>query len=119
MVLNRWDNNEAKNQTYQETDLYFQPSTYEGFGNSVLEAMTYGTPSILSGLTAQPEVVKDGGYVLREISEECISKVIIENHGLRATARQKLRSKTLDIVLTEHSYDRCLRDFQAIMMDLK
>ena len=111
--------NETKIQTYQETDLYFQPSTYEGFGNSVLEAMTYGTPAIVSGLTAQPEVVKDSGYVLREISEECISEVIIENHGLTAVARQKLRSKTLDVVLKEHSFDRRLRDFQAIMMYLK
>ena len=32
--------NETKIQMYQEADLYFQPSTYEGFGNSVLEAMT-------------------------------------------------------------------------------
>ena len=111
--------NDTKIAAYQETDLYFQPSTYEGFGNSVLEAMTYGTPAIVSGLTAQPEVVKDSGYVLREISEECISEVIIENHGLTAVARQKLRSKTLDVVLTEHSFDRRLRDFQAIMMDLK
>ena len=111
--------NDTKTAAYQETDLYFQPSTYEDFGNSVLEAMTYGTPAIVSGLTAQPEVVKDSGYVLREISKECISEVIIENHGLTATARKKLRSKTLDIVLKEHSFDRRLCDFQAIMMDLK
>jgi len=111
--------NETKIQTYQATDLYFQPSTYEGFGNSVLEAMTYGTPAIVSGLTAQPEVVKDSGYILREISEECISEIIIEYHGLTAAARQKLRSKTLEVVRTEHSFDRRLRDFQAIIEDLK
>ena len=80
--------NETKIQTYQTSDLYFQPSTYEGFGNSVLEAMTYGTPAIVSGLTAQPEVVKDSGYVLREISEECLAEIIIETHSLTAAARQ-------------------------------
>ena len=111
--------NETKIQTYQTSDLYFQPSTYEGFGNSVLEAMTYGTPAIVSGLTAQPEVVKDSGYVLREISEECLAEIIIETHSLTAAARQKLRSKTLEVVRTEHSFDRRLRDFQAIMTDLK
>lgn len=111
--------NETKIQTYQTSDLYFQPSTYEGFGNSVLEAMTYGTPAIVSGLTAQPEVVKDSGYVLREISEECIAEIIIENYGLTTTARQKLRNKTLEVVRTEHSFDRRLRDFQAIMTELK
>ena len=111
--------NETKIQAYQTSDLYFQPSTYEGFGNSVLEAMTYGTPAIVSGLTAQPEVVKDSGYVLREISEECLAEIIIETHSLPAAARQKLRSKTLEVVRTEHSFDRRLRDFQAIMMDLK
>ena len=111
--------NDTKTAAYQETDLYFQPSTYEGFGNSVLEAMTYGTPPVVSELTAQPEVVKDSGYVLREISKECISEIIIENHGLTAAARQKLRSKTLEVVRTEHSFDRRLRDFQAIIGDLK
>ena len=111
--------NETKIQMYQEADLYFQPSTYEGFGNSVLEAMTYGTPAIVSGLTAQPEVVKDSGYVLREISEECISKVILENHTMTAAERDKMRTKTLDVVLSEHSFDRRLRDFEAIMKDLE
>ena len=111
--------NDTKIAAYQETDLYFQPSTYEGFGNSVLEAMTYGTPAIVSGLTAQPEVVKDSGYVLREISEECIAEIIIENYGLTTTERQKLRNKTLEVVRTEHSFDRRLRDFQAIMTELK
>ena len=111
--------NETKIQTYQTSDLYFQPSNYEGFGNSVLEAMTYGTPAIVFGLTAQPEVVKDSAYVLREISEECLAEIIIETHSLTAAARQKLRSKTLEVVRTEHSFDRRLRDFQAIMTDLK
>lgn len=87
IVASNFADNETKNEMYQEADLYFQPSTYEGFGNSVLEAMSYGTPAIVSGLTAQPEVVKDSGYVLREISEDWIYKVILENHTLTAAER--------------------------------
>ena len=109
---------ETKNLAYQQSDLYFQPSIYEGFGNSVLEAMTYGTPAIVSGFTAQPEVVKDSGYVLREISAECISSTILEYTSLTARDRKKMRAKTLEVVRTHHSFDIRLKEFQSIIKDL-
>ena len=40
------------------------PSSYEGFGAPVIEAMALGTPVITSNLTALPEVVGDAGQVL-------------------------------------------------------
>lgn len=81
--------------------------------------MTYGTPAIVSGLTAEPEVVKDSGYVFREISEEFIAQTILEAHSFTAAERQRLRIKTLDVVQTEHSFDRRLCEFQEITKDLK
>ena len=40
------------------------PSSYEGFGAPVIEAMALGAPVITSNLTALPEVVADAGQVL-------------------------------------------------------
>lgn len=40
------------------------PSSYEGFGAPVIEAMALGAPVIASNLTALPEVVADAGQVL-------------------------------------------------------
>lgn len=40
------------------------PSTYEGFGAPVIEAMSLGAPVIASDRTALPEVVGDGGQVV-------------------------------------------------------
>jgi glycosyltransferase involved in cell wall biosynthesis len=40
------------------------PSSYEGFGAPVIEAMALGTPVIASDHTALPEVVGDAGQVV-------------------------------------------------------
>lgn len=40
------------------------PSSYEGFGAPVIEAMALGAPVITSNLTALPEVVADAGQVV-------------------------------------------------------
>jgi glycosyltransferase involved in cell wall biosynthesis len=41
------------------------PSRYEGFGLPVLEAMTMGTPVVVADATALPEVVGEGGVLVR------------------------------------------------------
>ena len=59
--------NQLKTELYMKADLYLQPSYYEGFGNAVLEAMSYGVPALVSSYAAQPEVVLDSGIVINEI----------------------------------------------------
>jgi len=52
---------------YQEHDIFVLPTLAEGYGISVLEAMSYGLPVIVSGVGALPEIVVDEktGFVVQ------------------------------------------------------
>lgn len=47
-------------EVYPATDVYMLPSLAEGYGMSVVEAMSFGLPVIASGISALPELVADG-----------------------------------------------------------
>ncbi len=54
------------------------PSTFEGFGAPVLEAMSRGCPVVASDVTALPEVVGDAGILLPPDEPEEWSRVMQE-----------------------------------------
>ena len=62
----------VKNDYYLKSDLYIQPSWHEGFGNAVLEAMSFGIPALVSRYTAQPEVVGSTGIIVHKLSGQVI-----------------------------------------------
>lgn len=50
---------------YRNADIYIEMSRYEGFGLQVCEAMAAGTAVIASDVASLPEVVGDGGYLVK------------------------------------------------------
>jgi glycosyltransferase involved in cell wall biosynthesis len=56
-----WVDQEDKPALYSAAVAVLFPSHYEGFGLPPLEAMTCGTPVIVSDRSSLPEVVRDGG----------------------------------------------------------
>lgn len=50
---------------YRNADIYIEMSRYEGFGLQVCEAMATGTAVIASDVSSLPEVVGDGGYLVK------------------------------------------------------
>jgi glycosyltransferase involved in cell wall biosynthesis len=106
--------NSRKQQLYIESDLYIQPSYYEGFGNAVLEAMTYGTPCLVSSYTAQPEVVRSSGYIINNITTEEVFNAIKSHISKSDFERKELISNVRDTVINHHGYDKRLKEYLSL-----
>lgn len=91
-------NEEQKRNLYLESNLMIMPSWFEGFGNSVLEAMEYGTPSIVSRYGASPEVVGDTGFIVNDLNHENVTKELHNYINLSVEEKYQMAIK---------SYNRC------------
>jgi glycosyltransferase involved in cell wall biosynthesis len=75
------------------------PSLYEGFGLPVLEAMSLGTPVIVSNRGSLPELVGSDGYLVNPTDAETIAEIVIrlarsnELRSERVTAGYKSASR--------------------------
>lgn len=61
---------------YRASRLFISLSLYEGFGLPPLEAMTSGTPVIVSNTGAYPEIIADGGKLVFPHGENRIADAI-------------------------------------------
>jgi glycosyltransferase involved in cell wall biosynthesis len=67
-------------QLYLLADIYFQPSLLESQGMSVIGAMCFGLPSVVSDAGGLPESVKDGknGYVVKADDTLAFAKKLVQ-----------------------------------------
>lgn len=79
---------------FDETDVLVAPSIwYETFGYTVLEALSYGVPVIISGTVGAKDILADGaGIVVDDITSDKLCSVLEE------LTAQKLRSMNAAIV---------------------
>lgn len=90
---------ETLNQIYSAADVLVAPSTYEGFGLTVLEAMACGTAVITANTTALPEVAGDAAILVDPQDTEAIAQAIAEL-WLDADLRKNLTARGLTHVKT-------------------
>lgn len=62
---------------YTEARFLAMPSLYEGFGFPVLEALSRGTPALVSGVSSLPEVGGDACFVVDPLNETSIANGLI------------------------------------------
>lgn len=89
-----------------ETDVVVAPSIwYETFGFTVLEAISYGVPVIVSDHVGAKDVVGDGGIVVPSGSEEAIKSAIL---SLSTHKLKKMREsiQISSIIKTWHQFVR-------------
>jgi glycosyltransferase involved in cell wall biosynthesis len=77
---------------YNAAGIFVYPSTYEGFGLPLLEAMACGTPVIAANTSSLPEVVGDAGLLAAPRDTEGFARAIlslIRAPELRAELRER------------------------------
>ena len=77
---------------YSHADLFVFPSSYEGFGMPVLEAMACGAPVITSSTTSLPEVAGDAAVLVNPEDTEQLARSIVEvleNQALQKDLRER------------------------------
>lgn len=79
---------------YSLASVYCQPSYYEGFGLSIVEAMESGCPVVTSNVSSMPEVVGEAALLINPSKIEEIS----------AGIRKVLGDRTLRLEMIEKGY---------------
>jgi glycosyltransferase involved in cell wall biosynthesis len=82
---------------YPQTDVYLLPSLAEGYGMSMVEAMSFGVPAIASNISALPELVREGetGLLVPPDDPEALfeaMKTLMEDRDLRRRMGQAARA---------------------------
>jgi len=86
IIFKDYVKDEDKSLYYSLASVFIYPSFFEGFGFPPLEAMTCGTPVIVSNNSSLPEVVQDAGILVdpHNISDIAMSmREILSDDGLR------------------------------------
>ncbi len=106
---------ERKVELLQRCALYLQPSRFEGFGLSILEAMSCGAAVVTSPVGAVPELVGDSAELVEGTDPEALAAAVLgllesdfRRNAMQAGARHRAE--------TEYPYTR-RRNYFARLLD--
>lgn len=117
-VPGRWSldsniENSLLNKIYNNAYALLYPSSYEGFGIPILEAMRSGTPFIALNKSAIPEVAGDAGILVDELTIQAF-RAALETIEL---TREDIIAKGF-IQVQKFSWDQCYQETLKVYQDL-
>jgi len=92
-------------QLYHDAEMFVFPSTYEGFGMPILEAMVYDCPVVLSNTSCFPEIAQDAGLYFNPYEvDDIVDKItnMLMNVDLRKRYIELGKKR-----LSGFSWDKC------------
>ncbi|MDF1498460.1 MAG: glycosyltransferase family 1 protein [Patescibacteria group bacterium] len=114
IILKKYVSKEEKEGLYKKADLFILLSFYEGFGLTILEAMSYGVPVICSNTSSLPEVAGKAALLInpnntQEITE-AMSKIFNDDD-----LRNKMIEKGFENV-KKFSWGKCARETMDVLL---
>ncbi|MFQ5855090.1 MAG: glycosyltransferase family 4 protein [Anaerolineae bacterium] len=116
VVFPGWIDEQDKPALYSGAELFVFPSTYEGFGLPVLEAMACGTPVVTSSTSSLPEVVGEAGLAVDPDDINALAQAISAVLG-DAERRQAMRQTSLSQA-GRFSWERTAKATHAVYEDI-
>jgi len=92
------------------------PSLYEGFGQTVVEAMACGAPCLVSKVSSIPEIAGDAVYYVDPHDTEGI-KVAMEKLASDRELREKL-SRAGKEQARKFSWEKCARETLGVYKNI-
>lgn len=96
---------EQKSAWFRFADAYVLPSHSEGFPMTPLEAMSFGTPVLLTDTCNFPEAEKAGAAIVVPSSEEGVADGVIRMLSLSEADRLRMGEQARDLVAGQYGWD--------------
>jgi len=93
---------------YTYSEFFVMPSLYEGFGQTIVEAMACGTPCLVSKVASIPEIVGDAAYFVDPNDTDGISAAmatLANDKNLRENLSEKGKRQA-----QKFSWEKCARE---------
>jgi hypothetical protein len=113
------DSDEKLAMIYSAADIFILPSLEDNFPNTMLEAMSCGTPVIAFNIGGIPDLVKNGvtGFVAPENDLQTMAEQIIKLAS-NSQLRHNMSKKCHQIICDNHSLDIQANNYLNLYQDL-
>lgn len=113
-----WVDEEKKINALKRADIFVLPSYNEGLPMALLEAMSYGIPSIASAVGGIPELIRnnENGMIINPGDKNQLSKAILLLAGDKEL-RQKIGIAAYDTIKQSYALDQYLSQLSHLYME--